>query len=186
MHAQPRRPPHGNLRALDDLLPKRHGPGRPPRISNAELISLAVAQIFMGSPKERHFLVRDAGGSLICFAISPASRAIASGCERSPRRSHGSSRSSPVSSPSFCDRLRLLRLHARAVRAVARDGQTLRPRRIRGLRLVQSFTPASSGASASTCCALPTACRSRSSPPPPTRPSARSLPRSSSAPTWDG
>jgi hypothetical protein len=29
---------------VDDFLPKRCGPGRPPRITDAELITLAVAQ----------------------------------------------------------------------------------------------------------------------------------------------
>jgi hypothetical protein len=41
---------------VDDLLPKRVGPGRPPRISDAELIALAVAQMFMGIPNDRQFL----------------------------------------------------------------------------------------------------------------------------------
>ena len=30
---------------VDDLLPKRRGPGHPPRISDAELIALAVAGV---------------------------------------------------------------------------------------------------------------------------------------------
>lgn len=30
---------------VDDLLPRRQGPGRPPRITDAELIALAVAQM---------------------------------------------------------------------------------------------------------------------------------------------
>jgi hypothetical protein len=41
---------------VDDLLPKRVGPGRPPRITDAELIALAVAQMFMGLPNDRQFL----------------------------------------------------------------------------------------------------------------------------------
>ena len=55
---------HANLDALlcalyvrvDDLLPRRQGPGRPPRITDAELITLAVAQMFMGLPNDRQFL----------------------------------------------------------------------------------------------------------------------------------
>ena len=55
---------HANLDALlsalyvrvDDLLPRRQGPGRPPRITDAELIALAVAQMFMGIPNDRQFL----------------------------------------------------------------------------------------------------------------------------------
>jgi Transposase DDE domain len=41
---------------VDDLLPKRSGPGRRPRISDAELLALAVAQIFLDCPSERRFL----------------------------------------------------------------------------------------------------------------------------------
>ena len=41
---------------VDDLLPKRRGPGCPPRISDAELIALAVAQMFLGLPNDRQFL----------------------------------------------------------------------------------------------------------------------------------
>ena len=41
---------------VDDLLPKRCGPGCPPRISDAELIALAVAQMFLGIPNDRKFL----------------------------------------------------------------------------------------------------------------------------------
>ena len=40
----------------DDLLPKRTGPGRKPRISDAEVICLAIAQIFLDCPSERRFL----------------------------------------------------------------------------------------------------------------------------------
>ena len=41
---------------VDDFLPKRRGPGRPPRITDAELIALAVAQMFLGIPNDRKFL----------------------------------------------------------------------------------------------------------------------------------
>ena len=41
---------------VDDLLPKRQGPGHPPRITDAELIALAVAQMFLGLPNDRQFL----------------------------------------------------------------------------------------------------------------------------------
>lgn len=40
----------------DDLLPKRTGPGRPPKLSDAELIALAVAQVFLDCPNDRKFL----------------------------------------------------------------------------------------------------------------------------------
>ena len=41
---------------VDDLLPKRVGPGRKPRITDAELIALAVAQMFLEIPNDRQFL----------------------------------------------------------------------------------------------------------------------------------
>jgi Transposase DDE domain len=41
---------------LDDLLPKRSGPGRPPKLSDAEVIALAVAQVFLDCPNDRRFL----------------------------------------------------------------------------------------------------------------------------------
>jgi hypothetical protein len=41
---------------IDDFLPKRGGPGRKPRISDAEIICLAVAQVLLDCPKERRFL----------------------------------------------------------------------------------------------------------------------------------
>lgn len=41
---------------VDDLLPARGGAGRKPRITDAELIALAVAQVFLGCHSERRFL----------------------------------------------------------------------------------------------------------------------------------
>lgn len=41
---------------VDDLLPKRRGRGHPPRITDAELIALGVAQMFLGIPNDRKFL----------------------------------------------------------------------------------------------------------------------------------
>ncbi len=41
---------------VDDLLPARSGPGRPPKLSDAELIALAVAQVFLDCPNDRRFL----------------------------------------------------------------------------------------------------------------------------------
>lgn len=93
---------------VDDLLPARHGAGRRPRISAAELITLAVAQILLQCHSERRFLrlARKQLGHLfpyipkqpgynkrlrslapqICLVIEHLARV----------------------SPSFCDRLRLL------------------------------------------------------------------------------
>jgi hypothetical protein len=41
---------------VDDFLPKRPRRGHPPRISDAELIALAVAQMFLAIPNDRKFL----------------------------------------------------------------------------------------------------------------------------------
>lgn len=41
---------------VDDFLPERRGAGRPPKITDAELITLAVAQVFLGLPNDRQFL----------------------------------------------------------------------------------------------------------------------------------
>ena len=41
---------------LDDFLPERAGPGRPPKITDAELIALAIAQVFLGIANDRQFL----------------------------------------------------------------------------------------------------------------------------------
>jgi hypothetical protein len=41
---------------VDDLLPARTGAGRRPRITDAELVTLAVAQIFLDCHSERRFL----------------------------------------------------------------------------------------------------------------------------------
>lgn len=41
---------------VDDLLPRWRGHGRPPRITDAELVALAVAQMFLGYPNDRQFL----------------------------------------------------------------------------------------------------------------------------------
>jgi Transposase DDE domain len=92
----------------DDLLPKRSGPGRPPRINDASIIALAVAQVFLDCPNERRFL-RFAGTRLgHLFPYIPG---------RSGYNKRVRSLASRVcllvsllarSCPSFCDRLRLL------------------------------------------------------------------------------
>jgi hypothetical protein len=107
---------HANLDALvtalyvrvDDLLPKRVGPGRPPRITDAELIALAVAQMFMGLPNDRQFLALAQYRLGHLFPYLPQQpgynkrlRALAPTIARVITHL-------AVSSPSFCDGLRLL------------------------------------------------------------------------------
>src|SRR5438309_145385 len=56
---------------VDDFLPKRRGPGRPPRITDSELITLAIAQVFMGLPNDASFWRSLATGSRTLFAYLP-------------------------------------------------------------------------------------------------------------------
>jgi Transposase DDE domain len=93
---------------VDDLLPARHGPGRPPRISDAELVALAVAQMFLAIPNDRKFLAlaRWRLGHLFPYlpqqpGYNKRLRALAPTIARVITQL-------AVSSPSFCDNLRLL------------------------------------------------------------------------------
>jgi hypothetical protein len=94
---------------IDDFLGARHrGPGRPPKLTDAELIALAVAQMFLAMPNDRQFLAlaRARLGHLFPQLIDQ------SGYNRRLRQL------APVIgrcitylayiSPSFCDRIRLL------------------------------------------------------------------------------
>lgn len=92
----------------DDLLPGRSGPGRRPKITNAELICLAVAQVVLDCPSERRFLrfARSRLGHLFPYlpkqpgynkrvrALAPQIARVLAVVARS--------------SPSWCDTLRLL------------------------------------------------------------------------------
>src|SRR3954468_9242945 len=70
----------------DDLLPTRHGPGRRPRITDAERTCLAVAQVLLDCPSERRFLRFARLGHLFP-------------CRARPRARRSSARSSPTSAP---------------------------------------------------------------------------------------
>jgi hypothetical protein len=92
----------------DDFLPQRRGAGRRPRISDAELLCLAVAQIFLDCPKERRFLrlARQRLGHLFPYIPGQSGynkrlRALA------PQIARFIGELARLS-PSFCDRLRLL------------------------------------------------------------------------------
>ena len=93
---------------VDDLLPERRGPGRPPRISDAELIALAVAQMFLQMPNDRQFLAlaRWRLGHLFPYlpkqpGYNKRLRALAPQIARTIAYL-------AFHSPSFCDGLRLL------------------------------------------------------------------------------
>lgn len=93
---------------VDDLLPKRRGPGRPPQITDAELIALAVAQMFLAIPNDRKFLAlaRWRLGHLFLYlpkqpGYNKRLRKLAPTIARVITHL-------ALSSPSFCDNLRLL------------------------------------------------------------------------------
>jgi DDE family transposase len=93
---------------IDDFLPTRAGPGRRPRLNDAEVICLAVAQVLLDCPSERRFL-RLAGrrlGHLFPVLLGQSGynkrvRALA------PQIARVLSRLARCS-PSWCDNLRLL------------------------------------------------------------------------------
>jgi len=93
---------------VDDLLPPRRRFGRPPRISDSELLCLAVAQVLLDCPNERRFL-RLAGRRLAhLFPYIPGQSGF-----NKRLRSLAPQLLEVITllvrlSPSFCDRLRLL------------------------------------------------------------------------------
>jgi len=93
---------------VDDLLPARRRFGRPPRISDSELICLAVAQVLLDCPNERRFLRLATRRLGHLFPYIPGQsgfnkrlRALA------PQLVQAITLLARLS-PSFCDRLRLL------------------------------------------------------------------------------
>jgi hypothetical protein len=93
---------------IDDFLEPRRGPGRPPKLSDAELITLAVCQVFLGLPNDRQFLAlaRYRLGHFFPELIDQSNynrrlRALAPQIARSINYL-------AFVSPSFCDNLRLL------------------------------------------------------------------------------
>lgn len=93
---------------VDDFLPERTGPGRPPRITDAELITLAIAQVFLGLPNDRQFLAlaRYRLGHL--FGYLPKQPAYNKRLRRLTGQIERAINYLAFASPSFCDGLRLL------------------------------------------------------------------------------
>jgi Transposase DDE domain len=93
---------------VDDLLPARSGPGRRPRITDAELIALAVAQVFLHCPSERRFLrfARQRLGHL--FPYIPAQPGYNKRLRRLAPQICAAINHLARISPSFCEQLRLL------------------------------------------------------------------------------
>lgn len=93
---------------VDDLLPTRRRLGRPPRISDSELICLAIAQVLLDCPNERRFLrlAKRRLGHL--FPYIPGQSGFNKRLRRlAPQLVQAISLLARLS-PSFCDRLRLL------------------------------------------------------------------------------
>ena len=93
---------------VDDLLPRRRQRGRPVRISDSELICLAIAQVLLDCPNERRFLRLAKRRLSHLFPYIPGQsgfnkrlRALA------PQLLEAIALLARLS-PSFCDRLRLL------------------------------------------------------------------------------
>ena len=93
---------------IDDLLGPRLGPGRLPRLSDAELVCLAVAQVLLGARSERHWLrfVRDRLGHL--FPYLPAQPGYNKRLRAAAPHLSLAIRHLARVSPSWWDRFRLL------------------------------------------------------------------------------
>jgi hypothetical protein len=94
-------------RTAIDLLPRRRRLGRPPRISDAELICLAIAQVLLECPNERRFLrlAKRRLGHL--FPFIPGQSGFNKRLRRLAPELLQATALIARRSPSFCDRLRL-------------------------------------------------------------------------------
>jgi hypothetical protein len=93
---------------VDDLLGPRQGPGRRPRLSDAELVCLAVAQVLLGCWSERHWL-RIASRRLgHLFPYLPTPSAYNRRLRRAAPLVALAIRDLALHTPSWCDQLRLV------------------------------------------------------------------------------
>jgi hypothetical protein len=93
---------------IDDLLEPRRGPGRPPRLSDAELVCLAVAQVLLGYDSERRWL-RAVGGRLgHLFPYVCGQAAYNRRLRRAAPLVTAILHALAVACPSWCDQWRLL------------------------------------------------------------------------------
>jgi hypothetical protein len=92
----------------DDFLPPRRGPGRPPRITDAELITLAIAQVFMGLPNDRQFLALAAYRLGHLFPYLPKQSGYNKRLRGLAPEIQCTINYLAFRSPGFCDELRLL------------------------------------------------------------------------------
>ena len=93
---------------VDDFLPERRGPGRPPKITDSELIALAVAQVFLGLPNDRQFLALAAYRLGHLFPYLPKQSGYNKRQRRLVPEITRAINCLAFNSPGFCDGLRLL------------------------------------------------------------------------------
>lgn len=93
---------------VDDLFGPRLGPGRRPKLSDSELVCLAIAQVLLGYPTERHWLraVHQRLGHL--FPYIPNQSGYNKGLRAAAHLVVLALRELAVASPSWCDQFRLL------------------------------------------------------------------------------
>jgi Transposase DDE domain len=93
---------------IDELLGPRLGPGRPPKLSDAELVCLAVAQVLLGARSERHWLrfARTRLGHL--FPYLPGQTGYNKRLRAAAHQLSLAIRHLARVAPSWCDSLRLL------------------------------------------------------------------------------
>jgi hypothetical protein len=93
---------------IDELLGPRRGPGRPPKLSDAELVYLAVAQVLLGARSGRQWLrfAHDRLGHL--FPYLPGQVGYNKRLRAAAHLVLLALRDLAVRSPSWCDGLRLL------------------------------------------------------------------------------
>lgn len=93
---------------IDDFLPPRSGPGRPPKITDSELITLAAAQVLMGLPNDRQFLALAAYRLGHLFPYLPKQSGYNKRLRRLVPQIQRTINYLAFSSPGWCDQLRLL------------------------------------------------------------------------------
>jgi hypothetical protein len=93
---------------IDDLLGPRLGPGHRPKLSDAELVCLAVAQVLLGARSERHWLrfARARLGHL--FPYLPGQAGYNKRLRAAAHHLSLAIRHLAMATPSWCDRFRLL------------------------------------------------------------------------------
>ena len=126
---------------LDDLLPRRRRLGRPPRISDSELICLAVAQVLLDCPNERRFLrlAKRRLGHL--FPYIPGQSGFNKAAAGAGAAVAGGDHAAGAALTLVLRPAAVARLDAGAVCGLARDRTPLRAGRDRRLRLLPLAQP---------------------------------------------